>query len=58
MQRDDVDDDDDSPHKTPEEPNPAIALPMMKAVEFGAAPQTREPSSKQPMEERKMILGE
>jgi len=34
----------------PEEPTPAIALPMIKAVEVGAAPQTTLPISKIAME--------
>lgn len=34
------------PEKMPAAPTPAMALPMMKAVEFGAAPQTADPSSK------------
>lgn len=34
------------PVKMPENPQPAMALPMMKAVEFGAAPQRADPISK------------
>jgi hypothetical protein len=30
----------------PAPPTPAIALPMMNTTEFGAAPQTAEPTSK------------
>ena len=40
------------PPKIPADPIPAIALPTMKAVEEGAAPQTREPISKNAMEDR------
>jgi len=32
----------------PEAPEPAIALPMIKAIDVGAAPQMSEPSSKSP----------
>ena len=34
------------PAKIPAEPTPAIARPMINAVEFGAAPQINEPTSK------------
>jgi hypothetical protein len=34
------------PEKIPPAPRPAIALPTMKTVLFGATPQIREPSSK------------
>jgi hypothetical protein len=33
------------PLKMPENPRPATARPMMKAVEFGAAPQIADPIS-------------
>lgn len=36
------------PEKRPAEPTPATALPIMKAVELGAAPQIRDPTSKMP----------
>lgn len=38
-----------APAKIPADPIPAIARPMMRAVDVGAAPQTSEPSSKIPM---------
>lgn len=34
------------PEKMPAEPIPAIARPIMKAVELGAAPQRADPASK------------
>ena len=34
------------PEKTPADPRPAIARPIMKAVELGAAPHSVEPTSK------------
>lgn len=37
------------PEKIPAEPSPAMARPMIKAVEFGAAPHTADPISKIPM---------
>lgn len=47
-----------APEKMPQEPNPAIALPMMKAVELGAAPHTAEPISNRTMADRSTRLGE
>jgi hypothetical protein len=44
------------PDITPDEPAPAIALPIMRAIEFGAAPQTAEPTSNRQMEAKKMFL--
>lgn len=35
-----------APQKTPAAPSPAMALPMMKAAELGAAAQRMEPPSK------------
>lgn len=35
-----------APEKTPAEPRPAIARPMMRATLFGATPQMRDPTSK------------
>jgi hypothetical protein len=35
-----------APEKIPAAPIPATARPMMRAVEFGATPQIREPISK------------
>lgn len=35
-----------APEKIPAAPTPAIARPMIKAVEFGAMPQIKLPSSK------------
>lgn len=44
------------PSWTPAAPRPAIALPMLKATEFGAAPQTAEPISNRTTDARKMAL--
>ena len=44
------------PEKMPEQPNPAIDRPHMKATEFGAAPQIVDPISKSRMAERKTHL--
>ena len=46
------------PEKIPADPSPAMARPMMKAVELGAAPQMAEPASKMTMEKRKTDLVE
>ena len=46
-----------APEKIPEEPEPAIARPTMKAVELGAAPQMIEPITKRAMEEIKIYVG-
>lgn len=35
-----------APLKRPPAPRPAIALPQMKAIEVGAAPQSADPTSK------------
>jgi hypothetical protein len=35
-----------APMNTPADPKPAMALPIISAVDVGAAPQTRDPSSK------------
>lgn len=40
------------PAKIPADPTPAMARPMIKAVEFGAAPQIADPSSKMMMATR------
>lgn len=45
-----------APEKTPALPTPATARPMMRALLVGAAPQTRDPSSKMPMAMRKTHL--
>lgn len=42
------------PVKIPAEPIPAIARPMMNAVEVGAAPQITEPTSNTIMQEIKV----
>jgi hypothetical protein len=42
-----------APVKIPELPKPAIARPMMREVDVGAAPQSAEPTSKRKMPERK-----
>ena len=44
------------PEPMPAAPRPAMARPTMSAVLLGATPQTREPSSKTKMEERKVIF--
>jgi hypothetical protein len=38
-----------APEKIPALPTPATALPMIKAMEFGATPQIKLPSSKMPI---------
>lgn len=48
----------DDPEKMPADPLPAIARPMMKAVEFGAPPQSAEPTSKVTTAQRKTSLVE
>lgn len=45
-----------TPDMTPAEPIPAIARPIMKALEVGAAPHNAEPVSKRIIEIIKMIL--
>jgi hypothetical protein len=47
-----------APPDMPAEPTPAIARPNMNAVEFGAAPQMAEPTSKRTTAIEKMIFGE
>jgi len=44
------------PEKTPPDPSPAMALPMIKAMEFGAAPQMAEPASNSKIDVRKVPL--
>jgi len=44
------------PERIPPDPKPAIALPRMNAIEFGAAPQRAEPPSKSTMEVIKTAL--
>jgi hypothetical protein len=46
-----------TPEKMPQEPSPAIALPIMKAVEFGAAPHIADPISNNTMAMRNTHLG-
>ena len=46
-----------APEKAPALPIPAIARPMMKTVEEGAAPQMAEPISKRRMAKRKTFFG-
>lgn len=43
----------EDPEKMPAEPMPAMARPMMKAVELGAPPQRAEPTSKMTVAIRK-----
>ena len=42
-----------APEKSPADPTPAIARPMISAVEVGATPQINEPTSKMKMAVRK-----
>jgi hypothetical protein len=44
------------PQKIPAAPNPATALPMIKAMELGAAAQITEPTSNIRILIRKVIL--
>ena len=44
------------PDWTPPDPRPAMALPRMKAMEFGAAPQRAEPASNSRIDVRKVAL--
>lgn len=44
--------------KTPAELRPAMALPTIKAGEFGAAPQTTDPTSNNAMAVRKTHFSE
>lgn len=44
------------PDWMPPAPRPAMALPMMKAIEFGAAPQMAEPTSNKRTAARKVAL--
>lgn len=44
------------PDVMPPDPTPAIALPRMKAIEFGAAPQRAEPASKSMIDPKKTDL--
>jgi len=41
-----------APEKIPADPIPAMARPMMRATEVGAAPQTTEPTSKMNIADR------
>ena len=41
------------PENIPADPSPAMARPMMKAAELGAAPQSADPASKMTIERRK-----
>jgi hypothetical protein len=45
-----------TPERMPPDPRPAMALPRMKATEFGAAPQRAEPASNSRMDVRKVAL--
>jgi hypothetical protein len=44
------------PDCTPPAPNPAMALPTTKAIEFGAAPQIAEPTSNSTNAAKKVVL--
>lgn len=45
-----------TPERMPPDPRPAMALPRMKATEFGAAPQRAEPASNNRMDVRRVAL--
>ena len=45
------------PEKIPAVPAPAMALPTMKTVELGAAPQIAEPISKIAIQDKNTFLG-
>lgn len=47
-----------APEKIPADPMPAIARPMISAVDVGAAPQITEPSSNKAMAVKKTTLTE
>lgn len=44
-----------TPEKMPAPPTPAIARPMIKAIEFGAAPQITEPISNRATVHKKVL---
>lgn len=46
-----------APEKRPAEPAPAMALPTMKTLELGAAPQIAEPISKTTIADKYTFLG-
>lgn len=46
-----------APFIMPAVPTPAIARPMMNAIEFGAAPHSADPISKTVMQMRKTYFG-
>ena len=46
-----------APEKRPAEPPPAMALPTMKTLELGAAPQIAEPISKTTMADKYTVFG-
>jgi hypothetical protein len=45
-----------TPDRTPPAPRPAIDLPRMNVIEFGAAPQSAEPTSKSTIDVKKTGL--
>jgi hypothetical protein len=45
-----------TPARIPPEPRPAIALPTMKPIELGAAPQRAEPTSNRMIDVMKVVL--
>ena len=45
-----------APENIPAHPRPAIARPIIRAVDVGATPQTKDPSSKTPIADRKTDL--
>lgn len=45
-----------TPGRTPPAPRPAMTLPNMNAMEFGAAPQRAEPASNSSKDVKKVVL--
>lgn len=45
-----------TPGSTPPAPRPAMALPNMKAIELGAAPQMADPASNSTIDVKKVVL--
>ena len=46
-----------APFDMPDDPTPAMALPMINMAEFWAAPQRRDPTSKMKKKARKVHCG-
>lgn len=45
-----------APEKIPADPRPAMARPMMKTIELGAAPQIADPTSKMKTHTRNVLI--